>query len=331
MLYILYGEDDFSRRQALTEIEKSAYDTASAGANITHIDGSSITLNEFKVACETIPFLAEKRMVVATGLLERFDLKEKQAVSKKTARQKEDTMEWKPFAETINNLPPSTILALVDNNVSTRNALYAAILEKAKVSRFPMLKNREIPEWIRTRIEGAGGKISTAVADLIAKLVGNDLWALSNEIDKLLAYASGRMIEEQDIRTIVTNAQESSIFVLLDAIMEGKIGTAQRLLFQSLNNGMAPAYLLTMLARQLRLALLAKEMTALHKNKGEIQTKLSLPDFAFQKTLDQAAKYSLEQLKNFYFKLLYTDLSIKTGKYDEDLALNILVTEMGRT
>ncbi|MFC1942384.1 hypothetical protein ACFLWU_04110, partial [Chloroflexota bacterium] len=45
---------------------------------------------------------------------------------------------------------------------------------------------------------------------------------------------------------------------------------------------------------------------------------------------DQANKYSLARLKEVYHRLLEADLSIKTGKYDGELALNILIAEVGQ-
>jgi DNA polymerase III delta subunit len=47
-----------------------------------------------------------------------------------------------------------------------------------------------------------------------------------------------------------------------------------------------------------------------------------------RKTLEQAGGYSLQRLKEGYHKLLETDLSIKTGKYGGELALNILIAEL---
>jgi DNA polymerase III delta subunit len=61
---------------------------------------------------------------------------------------------------------------------------------------------------------------------------------------------------------------------------------------------------------------------------GEIQSRLKLADYPFQKTLAQAKRYSGSQLRKFYEKLLETDIAIKTGKYADELALNILVVEL---
>ena len=47
-----------------------------------------------------------------------------------------------------------------------------------------------------------------------------------------------------------------------------------------------------------------------------------------RRTLEQAARYPMPRLKEIYHKLLETDLSIKTGKFDGELALTILVAEL---
>jgi len=51
-------------------------------------------------------------------------------------------------------------------------------------------------------------------------------------------------------------------------------------------------------------------------------------EFALRRTLEQADRYSLERLKQVYHKLLEADLSIKTGRYDAELTLNILIAEL---
>jgi DNA polymerase-3 subunit delta len=74
---------------------------------------------------------------------------------------------------------------------------------------------------------------------------------------------------------------------------------------------------------------LARELSNQRKPKTEIQSKLGLTsDFALRKTLEQASRYSLPRLKEVYSHLLETDLSIKTGKYNAELALNILIAEL---
>ena len=64
-------------------------------------------------------------------------------------------------------------------------------------------------------------------------------------------------------------------------------------------------------------------------SEGEIRNRLGLThDFALRKTLEQANRYSLERLIDTYNRLLDADLAIKTGRYQAELALDILVNEL---
>jgi DNA polymerase-3 subunit delta len=84
-----------------------------------------------------------------------------------------------------------------------------------------------------------------------------------------------------------------------------------------------------MLDRQFRMIVRARELQNQGTPETEIQHKLGLfSEFALRKTLEQANRYSLPRLKEVYRRLLETDLSIKTGRYDGELALNLLVAEL---
>jgi len=47
-----------------------------------------------------------------------------------------------------------------------------------------------------------------------------------------------------------------------------------------------------------------------------------------QKTLEQGGTLFYARIKQVYQQLLETDIAIKTGKYSENLALNILIAEL---
>jgi len=164
--------------------------------------------------------------------------------------------------------------------------------------------------------------------ELIAKLVGSNLWVMTNEIDKLTSFASGRQIELADVKAIVSYVQQTDVFDMIDAIVEAKSDTAEQLLQHLLRHGATPSYLLYMLTRQFRMIVRAQDMKTQGKPRREIQNKLGLfSEFVLDRTLEQARRYSLVRLREVYRYLLETDLSIKTGRYDGEFALNILVAE----
>ncbi len=200
---------------------------------------------------------------------------------------------------------------------------------KAKVRLFPRLKGEELRQWIEKRVTEQDGSISSPAVTLLTRLVGSNLWIMASEIDKLLLFASGRRIEAGDVEAVVSYAQQTSVFAMVDAIVEFRARVAERLVEELLQRGATPAYLLVMLSRQIRMIVRAKELAKQRESETKIGNRLGLrSDYAVRKTLEQANRYSLPRLKQVYRQLLETDLSIKTGEYDGELALNILIAEL---
>ena len=329
MLYILFGQDDFSLRQSLEEIKGGIGDQTLLAANTTELDGRQVTLDQLRIACETVPFLAEKRLVIVNGLLERFESEGKSRRKKKSTRATKQQNDYKSLVACMSKTPDSTILVLVDGRVASKNPLFMELSTRAEVREFRLLSSERLRQWIQGRVTEEGGSISPRAVGSLAGLVGGNLWVMAGEINKLVLFASGRRIEEEDVKAVVGCAQEANVFVMVDAILEFKVGVAEQSLEQLLQRGAAPAYLLVMLSRQVRMIVRARELRNQGKPKIEIQSRLGLTsEFALRKTLEQADRYSWERLKDVYHKLLEADLAIKTGKYKDELALNILVAEL---
>ncbi len=331
MLYILSGQDDFSLSKSLEEIKKGIGDQELLAANTTVLDGQQVTLEQLRTACETFPFLAERRLVIVSGLLERFEPKGKSTRRKKIAHIPDKRNEYKLLATYISKILESTILVLIDGRIRSNNPLFRELSAKAEVRSFPLLRDTKLRQWIQKHVKGEGSSISPQAVDLLAKLVGGNLWIMANEINKLVLFTSGRRIEEGDVKAVVSYAQQANVFSMVDAILEFKAGVAGQLLHQLLQRGAAPAYLLVMLSRQLQMIVRVKGLRSQGKPELEIQNKLGLTsEFALHKTIEQASRYPLARLKEVYDKLLETDLSIKTGKYEGELAFNILIAELGQ-
>lgn len=329
MLYILLGQDDFSLHQSLEEIKKGTGDQTLLATNTVTLDGQKVTSDQLKTICETAPFLAEKRLVIIEGLLERFESKGKPGQKKKAGRVANQHDEYKSLVACISKIPESTLLVLIDSKIKSSNPLFKELSARAEVRSFSLLSESRLRQWIQRRVAAEGGAISSQAVDSLVKLVGSNLWVMSSEIDKLSMFASGRRIEEDDVKAVVSSAQEASVFAMVDAILELKAGVAEQLLQQLLQRGAAPAYLLAMLSRQVQMIVQAKELKNQRKPKADIQNRLGLTsEFALRKTLEQAERYTWERIKKVYNKLLEADLAIKTGKYGDELTLNILIAEL---
>lgn len=329
MLHILHGQDDFSLNQALEKIKADLGDREAVATSTTRLEGQHLALSELRNKCDTAPFLSSRRLVIVEGLLGRFEMKQNRTRTGK-GKSRNGLVEWEDLDSYVRQMPGTTTLVLIDGEVKGNNPLLKKLSPLAEVRAFPLLRGKDLKAWIRQRVRQEGGDISPQAVNLLAELIGGDLWAMDGEIRKLLLYSQERPISDDDVRRLVSCIQEANIFALVDAVAEGRTELAQRTLHRLYDEGMPPTHILVMITRQFRLIAQAGDL-----GKGlsrlQIQDRLGLKQsYVVDRTLDQAKLYDFEGVKRAYDKLLETDLAIKTGKYSDELALELLVTELAR-
>jgi DNA polymerase-3 subunit delta len=298
--------------------------------NTNTLDGKTVSADEFKAVCESAPFLSEKRLVIVRGLLDRFGAKAPSSRQAKTPKKiEQQAAAYEVFGNCIFKLPPSTELVLIEDELKDANPLLKMISVKAKIKNFPMLKAPELKIWVTNKIIEDGAKISLPALNLLIRLIGSNLWVMSSELNKLESYAYGRQIEEKDVKALVSYTQETKIFTLVDAIMEFKASESESLLQQMLDQGATASYILSMIYRQMRLIVRARDLKRQGVKEADMRARLGVAsEYVVKKTLEQAARYSMPRIKQVYQQLLDTDIAIKTSKYTEELALNILIAEL---
>src|SRR3989304_9129105 len=73
MLHILYGIDDFSIQETLEHLKALVEPPELLDANVTRVQVSSCSPQQLLALCNTVPFLASRRMVIVEGLLALFE------------------------------------------------------------------------------------------------------------------------------------------------------------------------------------------------------------------------------------------------------------------
>ncbi len=334
LLYIFWGKDEFSIEEALQEIKKSLGDNSLLATNMNILDGQKMTLNELKSVGEAMPFLSARRLVIVRGLLERFETRDRSGRPMRNKDSDAKERECQALAECVQGFPDSTLLVLIDifeasKNSCQNNPLFQAIEKKAETKFFPVKQGRQLSQWIESRINRSGGSISHQATNVLMGAIGGDLYTMANEIEKLVAFTAGRLIEEKDVRAVVSASQEADIFAMVDAIMDRQAGTAEQIIHKLLQKGRMPPEILGLLARQVQMLMQVKDLKDQKKPAFEIQNQLGIKSpFAWNKISTRAGKYTTGRLKEIYRSLLDTDLAIKTGKFEGELSLNILVADL---
>ncbi|MCC7358534.1 MAG: DNA polymerase III subunit delta [Anaerolineales bacterium] len=343
--YLLHGPNEFGQAEFMEGLRAKMGDPAYAALNTTVLNGGGggLTLAEVRAACDTLPFLSDYRLVLIEGWLTRL-LSRVEAVAGDAAADGDEAPEtlstaagglgpketMAALAAYLPQLPPSTKLVLMEQrDLPVKNVVLKAATgaEWALVRHFDLKKGEELTRWIRSRAKTAGGEFSHAAAEALGE-VENDPRALEQEIAKLLTYVNfARAVELDDVQTLTPAGGEAVIFDLVDAMGQRRGPQAMRELHKLLAT-QDPFYVLTMIIRQYRLILQARELLDGRAGEHEVAAALGLKPYPTGKLCAQARNFSLPQLEGIYRRLLDYDTGIKTGQLEAAAALDTLVASL---
>jgi DNA polymerase-3 subunit delta len=337
MLHVYYGADDFRSSEALAALRTSIDSDEMLSTNTTVLPGGNLTPQVLTQHAFAIPFLAGTRLVIVEGLLR--SLGSRRGVEN----------DWRPFIEELPLLPDSNHLVLLepaprdrDNREGIGRSPILKLLHAvpdADIVEFGELKtwNREGPSevgrWLHARAQERGIMIEDQAIDRLVELMGANLRALAQELDKLAAYAAARCegpITAAHVDLLTPLARDENIFAIVDAIVEGRADQALQLLRRVLDDGsVAPGYLQVMVARQLRHLVRATELLERHASQQEIADATGLRGgFPLTKLMRQTRQTSSAVAEANLRDLEATDFSVKTGRMSVELALELVVCRL---
>ena len=324
MIYVLYGADSYSARAFLGALREAVGPPEVRDANVTLLSAREATPAAILGMSGTVPFLAERRLVVVEGLLASLE-----GEGGRRGQVRGSTgvaAQWRGFADRLGELPPTSDLVFQDGTLRATNPLLRDLSAVAEVHVFSPMRNDELREWVRSEADRRGGVLTPGATRLLADLVGPDLWALSNEVEKLILYVAGRPVQEDDVGEMVSLARDANVFAAVDAVLAGDHRAALRLVHRLLQGDAGVSYIFAMLARQVRLLILAQELIRERVPEAEAGRELGITSsYPLRKTMEQARSTSHASVRRLHAGLLATDIAIKTGALEETLALELLV------
>ncbi len=240
-------------------------------------------------------------------------------------------------------LPEFTALVFVEDDVlPPAHPLVQLAQDKSNRGRVKLFELPRSPEqWIMERAKAKGGQISPAAAGLLSTRInrGNKydrdhvsedsrlyLYKLDNELDKLAAYANARRIEEADVETLVAGEEVADMFGFVDALSLRDGAAAYRIMRGVLARGEAPLIVMSMIARQMRLLIQAKENVRLAPD--ELARLLGVHPFVAKKVAQQVDRFSMAELEQAHIAVAEADFAVKTGRMEDVVALDVLVAAL---
>ena len=354
MFYLLHGDDEFTNREHLKKLRLQG----DFEYNQDTFNGGEVDLGTITATCNTLPFLAEQRLVVVEGLPKKRRGESPASTSKDDGAVRQDSSETstggkgqktkkgkksgkgstetragfeKGLAEYISRLPDSVaLIVLVDETLEASNPLVKAASEHGKVIQSMLPRGTALVSWIKRRAQSIGVSINEEAATLLANYIGNQLRLLANELAKLATYVGdGGTITVDDVRQLSAQVQEARIFDLTDALAQRNQKQALTILHDLLADGEPPIRLISTIITQVRSLLLVKELSQKGMRAAQIATTIGIAPFVAEKAARQVGKFTPTQLEHAYRQLLATDAALKRSRMTPEMALDLLVVSFG--
>ncbi len=318
-VYFFHGPEEWIKQSAVSRMREKLLPPGLEELNETVMEGSfAQTILE---AAETLPVMADRRLVVVRDYPPLM-----QGKAKAEQEESQRVLDWLTDAP-----DTASVVFYVRGAADMRKKLPAALAKLPGSVSFELLDDVELLKWANARLKKMGKKIDRTALDSLTFLAGRGLTRLDGELEKLAAYAGSReTIAAADVEKLVAPSLESSVFQMIDFLMDGKTYDAHRLYGALLRSGENRVGILAMLTRQMRMLTHIKRMRAQGAPLREIEEKLSLNHYAATRAQEKAARLDEETLEAMYRACAQADYDIKSGQIRDQAAVDALMLKLGR-
>lgn len=324
-LLLLYGREEYLIQWAVHNLVKKFINEACSDMDFSRLDGTTVTFEQIRNDCETLPFLSQRRVVLVSG----FKLIE----GGKTKGMDEEGE--KLLADYMRSIPENCMLIFTAESTDKRKKIYKSIAQSGGVYEFGELDEKSLKSYIEKRFKEAGKTARPSViAELIAasgyydKETDYTLYNLENDIKKAVAYNESAEIGMEAVENTVSGNMDTNVFAMIDALGRDRKEEAYQLLHNLLVSGEQVYKLLGLLCSHFEIILSVKEMKEEGKSFAEMKEILGIHEFRIKKAASFAEKYSLGNLRKILQKTYDIDKSIKTGLLESSLALELFIAEI---
>lgn len=308
-VYLLYGEERYLRRQYRERLLKAL--CGESGTMNTHFfEGKDVPVGEIIDLAETLPFLAERRVIFITD----------SGLFKSGGEQ---------MAEYLAAPCETAFFVFTESEVDKRSKLFKAVQSKGYAAEFAVQDEKTLMRWAAGVLAKDGKKITEGTVSLLLSKAGTDMGNLQTELEKLACYCMDRdVVTDADVEAVCTTRVSNHIFDMINAVAEKKQRRALELYYDLLALKEQPMRILFLMARQYNMLLQTKELKAKGYDSRAIGTSLGLAPFIAAKYISQASKFRTASLRSAVERCVEAEEAVKTGRMNDMMSVEVLIMSM---
>ncbi len=304
--YLLYGKEAYLKKQYR---DKLLHAMAKEGdtMNVSSYEGKDVNPAELIDLAETLPFFAERRVILV----------QESGFFKKSGE---------ALADYLKEMNPTTCFIFVETEADKRTKLFKAAVKAGTAAEFGEQKQGLLTRWVLGRLSKEKKKITEETLRVFFNRTGTDMSTIDRELEKLLCYTLDKeVIESSDVEAVVTERIENKIFEMADAISVQNQKRALELYYGLLALKEAPMRILYLLTRQFRILLEVGELVGKGYAGRDIAGKVGVPEFAARKYVQQARGFSGALLTEALKEGAAVEEAVKGGRLYDKLAVELMI------
>lgn len=335
--YLFCGYDEQLMKEVIEEIIKKNVDPNFLSLNSIQLDGNTVSYDDIVNACETFPFMSDKKVVVVYraafledgGKKKKSDLQDSDIESDN--ERETSTGNDKGFSQIskyIQQIPEHCILIVYQVFKDDREKPGSKITKLDKkicVVKFDKLKGDSLEKKVKAYFEENGKSIEKAELKLFCESLENNMEIIKNEVDKICCYVEGKEIKKEDIKLMVPPKMDSDIFDLVDYIAQKKFERALSIMNELIYKGENLLKILYMIERQFKLLLNIKLGLENGKSKELLTKELSLNPYIYDKMVVQCRRFSEKQLIRAVNLCLNSEEKLKSSSVNAKTEMELLI------
>lgn len=292
-LIVIHGENTYKSKKIL---EKILSNNPEIEAEI--FNGSKIEVQNFSSDIRSMPFLADKRIVILNDFFRSAEKEEQEKIM-----------------PSLKEIPDFLQLIIVESKaLDKRFSSYKTFKKIAEIYESPALTDKDSPMWLRSYIKDESINTEPGFAEYLIRQSGSfSELRLINEIKKIKAFANGNPLTKAMIKELIPESLTLTIFNLTEAISNKKAENAIMHLHEMTDKGEDPFFIFNMVVRQFRILIMVKELSEKKLDEFQIAKKISLHPYPTKLAIPQTRNFSFEKLKEIYKTLLDIEISTKSG------------------
>ena len=307
-IYLLYGAEAYLKKQYKERFIKAMLPEGDT-MNYAYYEGKNTDIKEVIDLAETLPFFAERRLIVF-----------------------EDTGFFKSsgadLADYISDMPATTYFIFIENEVDKRSKLYKAVKAKGHIVELNAQDENTLRKWVLGLVKKEGKKMEPSDVAYFLNKVGTDMENITKELEKLVCYCIDRpMITREDIDAVCVTQITSHIFEMVNAVANKDQRKALDLYYELLALKEPPMRILFLLIREYRILFQVRALLKQGYGKKEIASKAGLHPFAAGRYMDEAKRFRMRELRAVMEEGADIEQRVKTGLLTDHLAVELFLVK----